>query len=382
MRTQTMAERKPAEVFPPGDFIKEELEARDWTQGDLADILARPPRLISELICGKRSITPETAHGLAAAFGTSAEYWMNLETAYQLHRRVPPDDDVAHRSRLYSLLPIKEMTRRRWIEPTENVEVLEQRAKAFMDLPELTEQSVRSFRAAARSSGVLHNASHAAWLARARNLACTLKVPPYRSDSMATVVSQLKKWRRLAEETQHISSVLGQHGIRFVVVEPLPHSKIDGACFWLGDDQPVIALSLRFDRIDAFWFTLLHELGHVRNKDGQEGDISVDVDLVGDQAQNSAEKTDMERAADEFAAETLLPEKEVNGFIASNKPLFSKTRMYQFASRMDVNPGIVAGRLHFRKVIPYTHSRDLLVKVRDYVITSATTDGWGIQPEA
>src|SRR5262245_28749675 len=76
-----MSERIPAEVFPPGEFIKEELEAREWTQADLAEILGRPPRLVSEIINGKRAISPETAKGLGEAFGTGAQFWMNLEGA-------------------------------------------------------------------------------------------------------------------------------------------------------------------------------------------------------------------------------------------------------------------------------------------------------------
>ena len=66
------------QLFPLGDFLQEELNARGWTQGNLAEILNCSPRLISELISGKRAITPEMAEGLSAAFGTSAQYWMNL----------------------------------------------------------------------------------------------------------------------------------------------------------------------------------------------------------------------------------------------------------------------------------------------------------------
>ena len=76
--------RPPAEVFPPGELLAEELEARGWTQTDLADILGRPHRLVNEIIAGKRRITPETAMGLAAALGTTAALWLNLESAYQL----------------------------------------------------------------------------------------------------------------------------------------------------------------------------------------------------------------------------------------------------------------------------------------------------------
>jgi HTH-type transcriptional regulator/antitoxin HigA len=78
-----MINREPVEVFSPGEFIKEELEARDWTQNDLAVILGRQLRTVSDIVTGKRGITPETAKGLGQAFGTSAQLWMNLESAYR-----------------------------------------------------------------------------------------------------------------------------------------------------------------------------------------------------------------------------------------------------------------------------------------------------------
>lgn len=78
-----MTDRVPAKVFPPGEFIKEETEARNWTHNDLAQILGLSPRLVSEIIAGKRSITLNTAKRLAYAFGTSAHLWINLERTYQ-----------------------------------------------------------------------------------------------------------------------------------------------------------------------------------------------------------------------------------------------------------------------------------------------------------
>jgi HTH-type transcriptional regulator/antitoxin HigA len=84
----------PAEVFPPGEFMKEELEARGWSQADLAEMLGWQPSLVSEIVAGKRAITPELARGLAAAFGTDPQFWMNLERTYQLARVKQPDADI------------------------------------------------------------------------------------------------------------------------------------------------------------------------------------------------------------------------------------------------------------------------------------------------
>ena len=80
-----MKARIPAEVFPPGEFVREELETRGRTQADLAEFMGRPLRSINEIINGKKGITAETAIQLGNAFGTSAEYWINLESAYRLH---------------------------------------------------------------------------------------------------------------------------------------------------------------------------------------------------------------------------------------------------------------------------------------------------------
>lgn len=74
-------------VLPPGEVLKDELGARGWSQADLATILGRPPRVVSEIIRGKRAISPATASELARPLGTSAQLWLNLGSAYRLARR-------------------------------------------------------------------------------------------------------------------------------------------------------------------------------------------------------------------------------------------------------------------------------------------------------
>jgi HTH-type transcriptional regulator/antitoxin HigA len=90
-----MGQRIPAEVFPPGEAIKEELGARGWSQVELADIMGRPAQVVRELVSGKRAITPETAKGLGAAFGTGATFWINMECSYQLSKTAHDDEAVS-----------------------------------------------------------------------------------------------------------------------------------------------------------------------------------------------------------------------------------------------------------------------------------------------
>jgi HTH-type transcriptional regulator/antitoxin HigA len=70
---------KPARAVEPGRILMRELEARGWTQKDLARIMGLPPQATNEIVKGTKQITPQTALGLAETFGTSAEFWTNLE---------------------------------------------------------------------------------------------------------------------------------------------------------------------------------------------------------------------------------------------------------------------------------------------------------------
>lgn len=93
-----MATRTAAEVFRPGEYIREELEARHWTQSDLAAVLKRPLQAVNEIINGKKRITAETAKELSAAFGTSADFWLNLESIYRLAMAKDPDPEISRRA--------------------------------------------------------------------------------------------------------------------------------------------------------------------------------------------------------------------------------------------------------------------------------------------
>lgn len=78
-----MAYRQPAEIFPPGDVLREELEARGWTQAAFAEMTGCSNQTLNEFLAGTRSTTPDMANRLAVALGTSPELWMKLEANHQ-----------------------------------------------------------------------------------------------------------------------------------------------------------------------------------------------------------------------------------------------------------------------------------------------------------
>lgn len=367
-----MATRRPAEVFPPGDFLREELEAREWTQTDLAEILGRPVGTVNEIISGKRGVTPETARGLAAALGTTPELWMNLDAAYQLSR-VGDDrgDAIARRAKLYGKAPVKEMVRRGWIEPSDNVAVLEARVLGFLGIRNIDDEPETPLHAARKSTPYdgLPTPAQRAWLYRARQLARAVQAKPSSAEGVEEAVRRLRPLLQAPQDVRLVPRILGDAGIRLVVVQPLAGSRIDGACFWV-DGVPTIALSLRFDRIDNFWFVLMHELAHLR-----KGEASLDVDL--DVAKNEAEKPAIEREADAFAVELLVPQRQLEDFIARVRPLYSARRIEGFSQTLGVHPAIVVGQLQHRGEIAYSSFRKVMVPVREWITAAALTDGWG-----
>lgn len=371
-----MANTHVAQVFPPGEILREELEAREWSQVDLAEILGRPTKLVNEIIAGKRAITPETAQGLADALGTSPELWMNLEAQYQLYKAKPVDPAVVRRAELFAVAPVKEMQRRGWIAETKEIETLEKSVCAFFEASSLAD--IQALPHAAKKSTLYNEpatSAQNAWVQRVRLLGRSVTAARFTVESLRQTLDKLRALLRNRAEVRQVPKVLAEGGIRLVIVEPLAGTRIDGVAVWLSPSEPVIGLSIRYDRIDSFWFALAHELGHIVAGDGKNYPI-VDLDLVGDSAVKSTDKPPQEQAADAFASDFLIPTLEMSGFIARVKPLYSKERIKGFAARLGIHPGIVVGQLSFMGQIGFWHSREMLEKVRHIIRSTALVDGW------
>jgi HTH-type transcriptional regulator/antitoxin HigA len=274
------------------------------------------------------------------------------------------------------------MVRRHWIEPSDSVDVLEQRLIEFFGLKDLDEE-IKPFRSAARKSTTYENTTPAqcAWLVRARMLAPAAPAKPFTKTGLEHGLQRLRDLLHSREEVRHVPRVLADAGVRLVIVEHLSQTRIDGAAFWLNARSPVVALSLRYDRIDCFWHTLIHELRHILNGDGgQSGQVSLDSDLVGERAIPMQDRPASEQEADRQAAEFLVPKAELDDFVARIRPLYSKKKIFGFANRIGVHPGIVVGQLQHRGEIPFAHSREMLEKVRETITSAVLTDGWSYSP--
>lgn len=365
-----------AETFPPGEFLKDELEARNWSQTEFAEIVGRPVRLINEIIAGKRAITPETAIQFSASLGTSAEFWMNLESQYQLSKVRQIESPIQRKAKLHERFPVREMIKRGWIDKTDDISALENQFIKFYDLSELNDDPSLAH-AAKKASYENVSPLQWAWLYRVKKMAESFVTPKYSRDKLVNSLERLKSLLSAPEEIRHVPRVLNDCGVRIVFVEAMPSSKIDGACLWLSENQPVIAMSIRLDRIDNFWFVLRHEIEHLLQEHGKDSRLMVDEDICEDSL------LEEEKLANEASTQFAVTDSELHNYMLRVNPyFFAEERVLGFAGRLKVHPGIVVGRL--QRTLdkeghpnPYRFLRAYLVKVRHIIANTAPTDGWG-----
>lgn len=371
-----MNQHLPARPIHPGECLKLELKERGWTQHELAEVIGRPTKTVSQIISGKLGITPETAMQLAQALGTTAEYWLNQQARYQLGQ-IEQDKygDIKRRADLYGRFPIKDMIKRNWISAGANIDELEQSVRDFFGTDAANDECAFLFAAKqnAKAYGQEISQINKAWLQRVKNLAQgQVTSGRFSRASAQQAVEHLSALLLSPEEIRHVPRILSEAGIRFVIVETLPNSKLDAACFWLGDDSPVIGMSLRYDRIDNFWFTLRHEMEHVIQGDGRDGII-----LEEDIAVSADNLPPYEQAANAAAADFCIPSGKLENYlIRTGQYAFSEQKVTAFAGVNKIHPGLVVGQLQNRTG-KYHMLRKYLVPVRQFILSGSVYDGWG-----
>ena len=104
-----LSQLKPFINLPPGHFIKDRLEEREWTQEELAAVLDITPKHLGQVMSGEKQLTYDLAQKLGTAFETSAQFWTNLYLSYLKweEKEDPELEDTEVRSSIHSRMPIK-----------------------------------------------------------------------------------------------------------------------------------------------------------------------------------------------------------------------------------------------------------------------------------
>jgi len=359
----------------PGQLIEALLKERGWNNRILATVLEVDETGISKLIATKKAVTPAIAISLEEVFGVPADEFLRLQRNFDLaHARIVsiPRPERARRAQLFADFPIAELVARRWIQvdDPQDVVAIELALQNFMAMRSDAGPDVLTH--AARKTSPLDKLTPAqlAWLLRVRQIAMEIVVPRYDEGALKAALPRLKALLSAPEEARHVPRILQDCGIRLVIVEGLKSSKVDGVCCWLNERSPVIGMTLRYDRMDNFWFVLRHEIEHVICKHGMAEPL-LDIDMKA-----SDEIVEEERIANAAAADFCATSAKVESFIARKAPIFPERDFLGLSKILGVHPCLVAGQIQFR-----TGRHDLfrghLVKIREHILPSAIVDGWG-----
>jgi len=314
--------------------IRFRMEQAGLKQVDLVPFVGSASR-VSEILKGKRSLSLSMIRKLHEGLGIPAEVLLQEPGA-----SVP----ASHPEIDWQRFPIGEMLKRGWFagfkgslsEAKEEAEEL----IAPLIFPNGVEAgSIPCFlRRSVRTDAEMDDYALSAWCARILARAREERLPAYEPGTVSKAFCrELVHLSYLTDGPLLAKEFLNQSGIHLIAERHMPRTYLDGAALWTASGNPVVALTLRYDRLDNFWFTLCHELAHVSlhlEKD-HEGAFVDDLQASGTDAP--------EQQADAFAADVLVPTAKWKRSGLLNN--WSAGSVTEFAKKLRIHPAIVAGRI-------------------------------------
>jgi HTH-type transcriptional regulator/antitoxin HigA len=315
------------------EAIRFYVSQKGLTQRDLVPMIGSRSK-VSEVLSGRRAITMPMARALHRHLGIPAEDLLK-EPA------VRTEDAEAQID--WRRFPLNEMAKRGWIEGKDNLrEHAEELVSGLMRKAGLSELPAALYRKndQNRANAMTNPYALSAWClkvlaeANQRELASE-----YEPDNPVDILGQVAKLSPASDGPRRAVEFLAEHGIAVEIVPHLPGTHLDGAAIKSAQGRPVIGMTLRYDRIDNFWFVLSHELAHAILHLSGDTPAFID-DLKLDSTSNE------EREADKLASEALIPEDvwESSGIAQNLSPM----AVIALAHQIGIHPAIVAGRVRHK----------------------------------
>lgn len=325
----------------PIDAIKFRMEQMGLDQKDIIPFIGSKSK-VSEVLNGKRSLTLAMMRGLHKGLGIPAEVLLK-EPGGQFPTTLP---DVQ-----WSRFPRLEMEKRGWLTPVKGMrgraeEVMSPFVEAsggFDAVPAIFfRQGI-----AGRLNAKADKYAVSAWCLRIAALA--LKKPletRFRKEKLT--LSALKDIARLSYFTDGpllAREYLAKQGIHLIVVPHLTKTYLDGSAMLLPGGEAIIALTLRHDRLDNFWFTLLHELAHLARHLSEKCRLIVDdLDL---RRPDKDGQDQSESEADDMACAALIPKRYWPVLDAGE--VSKEADVLSLATKLKIHPASIAGRIRFKR---------------------------------
>jgi HTH-type transcriptional regulator / antitoxin HigA len=351
---ETKTQIRAAKKFGPGYFIREQMELREWTQEDLAEVTGLTLKHINKILQDKQPITIDTAKILAEVFGTSAHYWINIDTGYRLWKTQEPsvkEKEADIRAKIYERMPVRDMIKKGWIGPFSNTEELKAQTLTFwtwehLDFNKIDQQSIPCYTRKSSAYKQFNSAYALTWYQMARKVATARPRITYNKSALVLLYEEMHRYTPVAEGISKFLQELEKCGVIFFVLPHLQKTYLDGAAF-LSGENPVIVYTGRYKRIDNFWFTLAHEIAHVIMHLDEKSPFILD-DL------KDGEENELEKEANALAAEKLK-HNEIAEYLNPYLNYLSSSRVEECAAKYEVHPSIIMGKLAFDRKTPYKY---------------------------
>jgi HTH-type transcriptional regulator/antitoxin HigA len=325
----------PIEPLDPIEAIIFRMQEKGLKQADLIPYFGTSSR-VSEVLARKRPLTVQMIRALSVGLGISSDTLIGLDQ----------DGERPNRGIDWAKFPLKEMVQRGWISIVDKsaLEDPEKLVERFISGSGL-QLGTTSFRRTLLGDANSPTATYAlfAWVARVVQKARDQRRDLGHFDPELLSSSFLKELAKLSWfETGPLLAIelLRRNGIAVVIEPQLKGTLLDGAALKDVDGLPIIALTLRFDRLDSFWFTLLHEVVHIWKHISNDQDTFVD-----DLSRVSDERKEAE--ANRIASESFIPRliwRRSDAYLSPNRE-----NIENLANELKVHPAVIAGRLRHER---------------------------------
>lgn len=324
----------------PISAIKFRMEQKGLTQRDLIPYIGSLSK-VSEVLSGKRNLSISMIRALNKGLNIPAEVLLNEPLP-----EIPTELEAICQQLDY--LPLNVMKKRGWFDSLPCTDIkhhAEETFRSWVSLLGGTPLPIGAFPRATRQTENTDKYALFVWCIKVLLEAKKVTVPiKYKNGCIDfNFLRELRKLSLLTDGPKQAIERLKEKGIRVIKEDHLPKTHLDGALLNL-NGEPVIGLTLRYDRIDYFWFTFFHELAHLIHDFDKDSTVIFTDDMTLDSTASALDES--EKRADETARDALIPKDEWESEIQKGI-LPSSSKIIQLAFKWQVNPAIIAGRLRY-----------------------------------
>ena len=346
-------------VIAPGQTITELLETYNITQLELANKTGISKKTINEIIKGKAPITTSTALKFEYVFNLPVSFWNNLESSYRESLERKKDLESIKKDEKYlKNIPYNEMSKRKWdyIEKTRNPYEKIINLRKFFSVASLEFSPSLKKKIAFRKNNN-KNFSYESlycWLRYGEIQANKEEYPKFNIEKLKQNSYKIRELatKPFLKQYDIIKKILKECGIALVFEPHLPNTYVNGVSYKITIDKAIIMISDRGKKDDILWFTLFHEIAHLIKHSKKE----VFIDL------ENGEINNIEKEADEYAKNILIPNNIYNSFIENNN-FFNKKIIKDFATKNNISPGILIGRMQKDGLIGWNEYNEMIIRI-------------------